>query len=341
MADRGSAHLAPAGRAVGGSGRWLLIAAALALAAAADASAENYPSKPIRLVVPVGAGSASDVRARQIGDRLSKALGQPVIIDNRPGAGSTIGAAYVAKAKADGYTLLYGTSADQGLAPVLHRNLPYDPRKAFVPVVQNALIPPILVVNPALGVSSLRELIDLAKKKPGQLTVGSWGEGTLTHLLGIQLGQEAGVELVQVPYKNAAEALNDVVAGHISMMFDYTPACKPFIAAGKLRALMTVGNKRSKILPDVPSAVEIGLPAIKHMGWSVISVPTGTPAHIVARLNTELVRIVRSPEIIQIIVDSGGDPDAVGGTPEQIAAFVRREQESLGELVKVTGMRIE
>lgn len=317
-----------------------VVSAILALASL-DAPAASYPSKTIKVIVPVGAGSASDVRARQIGERLSKALGQPVIIENRPGAGMTLGAAYVAKSKPDGYTLLYGTIADQALAPALHRNLPYDPRKDFVPIAQNSLIPPILVLNPSLGVSSMKELVELAKARPDRLTFGSWGNGTLTHLLGLQLAHEAGIQIVHVPYKNAAAALNDVVAGHVSMMFDYTITCRPFIEAGKLKALMTVGHKRSKLLSDVPSAAELGMPAIEHMGWSGIFAPAGTPREIIDRLNSELVRILRSPELIQIIVDSGGDPDAVGGSPEEVAAFVRREQETLAALIQATGMKAE
>jgi tripartite-type tricarboxylate transporter receptor subunit TctC len=318
-----------------------LAACAMLALASHEAASVGYPSKPIKIVVPVGAGSASDVRARQIGERLSQALGQPVIIENRPGAGLTLGAAYVAKSKPDGYTLLYGTTADQALAPALHRNLPYDPRKDFVAIAQNSLIPPILVVNPALGVSSMKGLIELAKARPGQLTFGSWGNGTLTHLLGLQLAREAGIQIVHVPYKNPAAAVNDVIAGHVSMMFDYTITCRAFIEAGRLKALMTVGHKRSKLLLDVPSAAELGMPAIEHMGWSGIFAPAGTPREIVDRLNAELVRILRSPELIQIIADSGGDPDAVGGSPEQVAAFVRREQETLGALVQATGMKIE
>jgi tripartite-type tricarboxylate transporter receptor subunit TctC len=320
----------------------IVLAAGIALTLSpARAFAENYPSKPIKLVVPVGPGSAADLRARQIADRLSKALGQPVVIENRPGAGSTIGAAYVAKSAPDGYTLLYGTIGDQAIAPALYPNLPYDPRKDFVPIVQNALIPPILVVNPSLGVSTMKELIALAKAKPGTVTIASWGNGTLPHLLALQLAREAGIQIVHIPYKNAGAALSDVVAGHVAMMFDYTPSSKPFVSAGRLKVLMTVGHKRARILPDVPSAEELGMPAIEHMGWSTILAPAGTSREIVKRLNTELVRIVRSPEIMQIIVDSGGDPDAVGRSPEEVAAFIRREQETLAALVKATGARAE
>lgn len=311
------------------------------LFASAVSLADGYPTKPVMLVVPVAAGSAADVRARQIGDHLSRALGKPIVIENRPGKSGTIGAAYVARSKPDGYTLLYATASDQALAPALYSDLAYDPRTAFTPIVQNSLVPPILVVNAALGVKSMTELIALAKAKPDQLTFGSWGSGTLTHLLGLQLAREAGIKIVHVPYKNAAAALNDVVAGHVAMMFDYTLTCRPFIAAGKVNALMTVGDKRSTILPEVPSAAELGMQAIQHMGWSLVVAPAGTPRDIVTRLNTELVRIVRSPELMQIIVDSGGIPDAVGGTPEGVAAFVKREQETLAALIKEMGMRVE
>lgn len=316
------------------------LAILLALASSL-ATAQSRPSKPIRLVVPVSAGSASDVRGRQIAERLAKALGQPVLVENKPGAGSRIGAAYVAAAKPDGYTLLYATTADQAMAPSLYPDLSYNPRTDFVPVVQNALIPPILVVNPALGVSTMKELIALAKARPDTLSIGSWGSGTLTQMLGLQFAREAGIRVAHVPYKNATDALNDVVAGHVSMMFDYTVTCRPFLSAGKLKALMTVGPKRSKILPDVPSAAELGMPAIRHQGWSVIAAPAKTPREIIARLNAELVPIVRSPEIMQIIVDSGGDADAVGGTPESIAAFIRHEQDSLVGVIKELGMRGE
>jgi tripartite-type tricarboxylate transporter receptor subunit TctC len=299
---------------------------------------ERWPSKPIKVVVPTGPGSSADIRARQIGDQLAKVLGKPVFIENRPGAGATIGADYVAKSPADGYTLLYGTIADQAIAPALYPSLPYNPRKDFVPIVQNALFPPQLVVNPALGVRSMKELIALAKAKPGQLMAGSWGNGSLTHLLVLQLNREAGIEISHVPYKNAASALSDVVGGHVSMMFDYIPATESLIKAGKLRPLMTVGSQRSKVLPDVPSAAEVGLPGIKHMGWSGFFAPAGTSKEIVARLHIELARIVRSPELAQIVVDSGGEVPATSS--EEFAAFVRHEQDEMAEIVKSIGAKV-
>ena len=313
--------------------------AALCLTSSVIVAQDKWPSKPIKVVVPVGAGSSADVRARQIADHLAKALGKPVLIENRPGAGATIGADYVAKSPGDGYTLLYGTIADQAIAPALYPNLPYNPRKDFLPIVQNTLIPPQLVVNPALGVRSMKDLIGLAKARPGQLMAGSWGNGSLTHLLLLQLNREAGIEISHVPYKNAASALSDVVAGHVAMMFDYIPATQSLIKAGKLRPLMTVGPQRSKVLPDVPCAAEVGLPGIKHMGWSGFFAPAGTPKEIVTRLHVELARIVRSPELAQIVIDSGGEVPA--GSPEDFAAFIRREQDEMAEIVKATGAKAE
>lgn len=303
------------------------------------ACADNYPSKLIRLVVPTSAGSTSDVRARQIAERLSAALKQPVIVDNRAGAGETIAADFVAKAAPDGYTILYGTIANLAIAPAFYPNLPYDPRRDFAPITQQNLIPPILVVSPKLGVRTPRELIALAKSKPGQLTCGSRGNGTITQLLLLQLNREAGIDIVHVPYKNSANALTDVVAGHIDMIFDYTPTSMPLITAGRLVPVLTVGHKRSKLLPDVSSAEEAGLPRLEHKGWSGFLVPVGTPKDIVKRLNAELVRIVRSPELAQFMVDSGGE--AVGNSPEEFAAFIRSEQESMAALVKATGARAE
>lgn len=291
------------------------------------------------MVVPTSAGSASDVRARQIAERLAVVLKQPVIVDNRAGAGETIGAIFVAKTAADGYTILYGTIGNLAVAPAFYPHLPYDPLKDFQPITQQNLIPPILVVSPKLGVRTFRELIALAKSKPGQLTCGSRGNGTHTQLLLLQLNRDAGIDVVHVPYKNSANALTDVVAGHIDMIFDYTPSSMPLISAGKLIPVLTVGHKRSKLLSDVPSAEEVGLPRLDHKGWSGFLVPAGTPREIVQRLNTEFVRIIRSPEVAQILVDSGGE--AVGNSPEEFAAFIRSEQESLAALVKATGAKAE
>jgi len=313
--------------------------AAWASGIASSSYAGNYPVKPNKVVVPLAAGSTADVRARQISEHLSKALGWQVIVENRPGAGNTLGADYVAKSAPDGYTLLYGTIADQSIAPALYPNLPYNPRRDFAPITQNALVPAILFVNAELGVRSMQELIALAKAKPAQLTFGSYGNGTLTHLLLAQLNRETGIEITHVPYKSAAAALTDVVAGRVSLLFDFVITAGPFVKAGKLRPLMIVGAKRSRVFPDVPSAAEVGLPRISHNAWAGFLAPAGTPRDIVNRLNTELVRIVRSPELAQIAVDSGGE--AVGNSPEEFAAFIRSEQDELAGLVKATGARVD
>lgn len=291
------------------------------------------------MVVPTSAGSTPDMRARQIAEQLSVALKQPVLVDNRPGAGETIAADFVAKAPADGYTILYGTVSNLAVAPAFYPDLPYKPLKDFTPITQTNRVPPILVVSPALGVRSWNELLALARSKPGQLTCGSRGNGSHTHAMLLLLNQQAGIAIVHVPYKNSANALTDVVAGHIDMMFDYTPTSMPLIQAGKLVPILTTGSRRSKLLPDVISATEAGFPRIDHVGWSGFLVRAGTPKVIVDRLHAELARIVRSPALAQIMVDSGGE--AVGNSPEEFAAFIRAEQESMAALVKLTGARGE
>ncbi len=318
------------------------VAPALCLVAAillGPAWADSYPNKLIKMVVPTSAGSVSDVRARQVAQRLAVALKQPVIVENRAGAGETLGADYVAKAAPDGYTILYGTISNLAIAPAFYPNLPYNPRKDFAPITQSNFVPAVLVANPKLGVRTMLELIALAKAKPGMLTCGSRGNGTHTQLMLFQLNREAGIDIIHVPYKNSASALTDVVAGQIDMIFDYSITIMPFIASGTLVPLMTVGHKRSKLLPDVQSADEAGLPRLEHMGWSGFLAPAGTPKDIIRRLNAELVRIVRSPALAQIMIDSGGT--AVGNSPEEFAAFIRSEQDSFAALVKLTGAKGE
>jgi tripartite-type tricarboxylate transporter receptor subunit TctC len=301
--------------------------------------ADNYPNKGIRVVLGQAAGGPADVRARQISQRLSAALGQQVIVENRPGAGGTLAADYVAKSAPDGYTLLYGNIGELTIAPNLYKHMSYDPLADLSPITQNSLIPPILVVSPSLGVASMKELIALAKAKPGELSAASYGNGTLTHLLILQLAREAGIEITHVPYKLMTAGQTDVIAGRVSMMFDYTISSGGFIKAGMLRPLMTVGRNRSKVLPDGPSAAEAGLPGIKHNAWTGFLAPAKTPKEIINRLNGELVRILRSPEIAQILIDSGGMP--VGNSPEEFAAFMRSEQAELSELIRVTGAKVE
>jgi tripartite-type tricarboxylate transporter receptor subunit TctC len=302
-------------------------------------AADTYPSRSIKAVVPQSAGSPPDVRARQIADRLSKSIGQPVIVENRPGAGGTIGAEYVAKSPPDGYTLLYGIISDQSIAPAFYLDLPYNPRKDFAPITLNALTPAILVVNSSLGVHSVKELVALAKAKPGQLTGGSYGNGTMNHLLLLQLGREAGINFVHVPYKSASNSMADLVSGQISIMFDYYHTSGSSIASGRIVPLMVVGHQRIKGLPNVPSAAEVGLPNIKHRSWTGYLAPAGTPKDIIKRLNAELVKALRTPELVQKLAESGGE--TIANSPEEFAAFIAKEQDEMAELVKVTGAKME
>jgi tripartite-type tricarboxylate transporter receptor subunit TctC len=321
-------------------GTWVCAAlCAVVATAAASALAQTYPSKPIRFVTAMAAGTTVDIRARQVGERVAKSIGQPVIVENRPGAGGTLAAAYVARAAPDGYTVLVGTVAEQAIALAIYPKLDYDPRKDFAPITQYAETATLLVANPALGVTNMQQLIALARAKPGRLSLGSWGNGTLTHLLTVQLAQVAGIDIQHVPYKNQAQALSDVVGGQIDLFWDYPVTSLSFIRAGRLRGLMVVGDRRVQPLPDVQSAAEAGLPAIRHKAWGGFLAPAGTPRPVVDRLNAEIVKALRSPEMERILAEQGSR--VVTNTPDEFAAFIRREQEELAQLAKAAGARVE
>ena len=312
---------------------------AVLAALAAMALAQTYPSKPIRFVTAMAAGTTVDIRARQVGERVAKSIGQPVIVENRPGAGGTLAATHVARAAADGYTVLVGTVAEQAIAPAIYPRLDYDPRKDFAPITQYAETATLLVANPGLGVSSVQELIALAKAKPGQLSLGSWGNGTLTHLLTVQFAQVAGIDIKHVPYKNQAQALSDVVGGQIDLFWDYPVTSLSFIKAGRLRGLMVVGSRRVQPLPEVPSAAEAGLPAMRHLAWGGFFAPAGTPRPVVDRLNAEIVKALRSAEMERILAEQGSR--VVTNTPDEFAAFIGREQEELAKLAAAAGAKLE
>jgi tripartite-type tricarboxylate transporter receptor subunit TctC len=303
------------------------------------APADDYPSRTIRFVVPFAAGTTVDIRARQVADRISKSLGQSVIVENRAGAGATIGAAHVARAAADGYTILVGSIADQAVAPNVYPNLPYDPRRDFAPITQYAETAPILVAHPGLGVSSVQEMIALAKRKPGEVFVGSWGNGTLTHLLTLQLAQLADIRITHVPYRSSSQALTDTVGGQISMTWDYPVSSMRFIQAGQLNALMVIGDRRVDPLPDIPSAAEAGLPEMRHLAWGGFFAPAGTPKHVVDRLNREIVRALNTPDMKALFAEQGSR--VVTNSPEEFAAFVRREQDALAALAQSAGARTD
>lgn len=321
--------------------RWIL-AIALAASGAIAATAEDgltYPTKPIRIVVPFSAGSIVDVRARQIGARLSKNIGQPVLIDNRPGATTILGADLVAKSAPDGHTLLMASGATFVVTPLVVDSLPYDPVKDFAPITQYSTGPLLLVVHPSLGVNSVTELIALAKSKPGELTHASPGAGTNAGIMAELFKQVAGVDIRPVVYKSEAPALSDVVAGHVPMIFSFLATSGPFIQEGRLKALMQTGPKRLKALPAVPTAAEVGLADATLTAWGGFWAPVATPKSIVARLNAELRKVILSEEYRRIMEASGNEPHA--NTPEEFAAFINAERPKWARIIKRAGVTTE
>ncbi len=313
-----------------GTGRTVLTAIALGLAASL-AAAQAYPLKPITLVVPFPPGGSSDALARAVTVPLSQRLGQPVIVESKPGAGATVGADYVAKAKPDGYTLLMG-AVHHTIATSVYKKLPYDFEKSFAPVSTVALVPNVLVVNAKTAVTDVKGLVALAKASPGKLSYGSNGNGTLQHLIGTQFAGIAGVELLQVPYKGSAPLTTDLLGGQVDMSFDTLTPLVPHIKGGKLRALAVTTAKRSGTLPDVPTLDEAGMKGFNQGTWFGILAPAATPKEVVAKLNAEIVKIIQSPEFRKRMEEIGAEP--VGDSPAQMAAQIKDDTARYARLVK-------
>ncbi len=310
----------------------------LALSAAA-AAAQPYPSKPIRLVVPFPAGGTTDILAREVGQRLSLSLGQPVVIDNRPGAAGNIGSELVAKSAPDGYTLLMATVGTHAINPNLYARIPYDHVKDFAPVVLVAGVPNVLEVTPSLPVHSVADLINLAKEKPGQINFASSGSGTSIHLSGELFKTMAGVDMTHVPYKGSAPAITDLIGGQVQVMFDNLPSSLQQIKAGKLRAIAVTSAQRAPALPDVPTIAESGLPGFEATSWFGIVAPTGTPPTIIARINADVNQWLQSPEAKDKLLAQGAV--AAGGSPEQFAAYIHAETEKWARVVKASGAKVD
>ena len=306
----------------------LAAAAALALP---GAWAQTRPSRSVSIIVPFPAGGTTDVLARALGQELSRTLGQPVVVENKPGAGATLGADYVAKSKADGYTLLMG-AVHHTIATSVYRKLGYDFEKDFAPITTVALVPNVLVVNPQVPAKTVQELLAQAKAQPGKLTYGSNGTGTGQHLIGAQFEGMGGVQLLHVPYKGSGPLTTDLLGGQISMSFDTVTPVLPHIKAGKLRALAVTTAKRSVALPDVPTLEEAGLPGFDMGTWFGMLAPAGTPKDIVARLNADMVKIIQSPEFRKKMDDIGADP--IANTPEQMARQIKDDTARFARLVK-------
>jgi len=319
--------------------RVLLQTCALALTLGCGAAqAQTWPTKPVTLVVPFSAGGTTDVLARALADRLTHSLGQMVIVESKPGAGATLGADYVAKAKPDGYTLLVG-AVHHTIATSVYKKLPYDFQKDLVPITTIALVPNVLVVNAATPAKSVAELVAFAKAAKEPLAYGSNGNGTAQHLIGTQFENQSGVPLLHIPYKGSGPLTTDLLGGQVAMSFDTITPVLQHIKAGKLRPLAVTTATRSSALPDVPTLEESGLEGFNIGTWFGVLAPAATPKDIVARLNTEMVKIIRSPEFKKRMDEIGAEP--IGNSQEQMARQVKDETEKFAKLVKDAKVVIE
>lgn len=313
--------------------------AVLLCAIALPAASQPYPAKPVRFVVPFAAGGPTDILARLIAQKLGEALGVSVVVDIRAGAGGTIGTELVAKSPPDGYTLLMGATSTHSIGPSLYARIGYDPIKDFAPVTLVANTPSLLAVHPALPVRSVKDLIALAKSRPGQLSYASAGNGSNNHLAGVLFSKMAGVNMVHIPYKGSGQALVDVIAGQVPLMFNNTASIMPFVRSGKLRAIALASAARSPLLPELPTIAETGLPGFEVRSWHGVFAPAGAPREITARLNAEIVKILRLPDVKERLNAQG--VELAGSSPEEFAAFVRKELAKWARLVKESGARID
>ena len=302
---------------------------------AAAAAAQSYPAKPIRIFVTIGPGAAADVLTRIVGERLAPRLGQPIVIENRAGAGGNIAADAVAKSAPDGYTLLMASSSTHGANASVYPTLPFDPIKDFTPIVLVASNPNVLVVPPSLGVNTLEELLALARQKPGELTYASGGTGTSMHISGEVLAMLGNVKLQHIPFKSTPEAINAALAGEVSMTFASAPTAMSQVKAGKLKALGVTTERPISSLPDVPPLAAQGLRGFDVYAWFGLAAPAGTPQPIIQRLNGETLAVLALPEVREKFASLGMEP--LGSTPAEFGAFIRSEIKRLGEVVRASG----
>lgn len=319
--------------------RSLLLRVALAFVATSAAAQAQYPAKPVRLVVPYPPGGGNDTLARLFGQKLTEALGQQIVVENRPGAGTIIGTALVAKSPPDGYTLLLSSIATHAFSPHLYSKPGYDPVRDFSPITLLVIAPTLLVVNPALPVKSLKELVALAKKRPGQLEFASAGTGSSAHMLGEVFKGLARIDIIQVPYKGGAPAIIGTISGEAQMMLDPAASVLPHVKSARLRALAVARASRLPDLPDIPTFAEAGMPDYTAAAWYSMHAPAKTPPEIIARLHKELARILASPDIKDRLRDLGSD--GVGNSPEEFAKFVAAESARYGKLIKELGLKAD
>jgi tripartite-type tricarboxylate transporter receptor subunit TctC len=301
--------------------------------------AQAYPARPIRWIVTYPPGGPTDVVARAIGSKLTAAWGQQIVIDNRAGAGGVIGTELAAKAVPDGYTLLFGTSAGLTINPALSNKLPYDAVRDFAPVSLLVLNPQLLVVHPSIAANSVKELIALAKARPGQLNYASVGQGSPNHL-GMELFKAlTGTQMVHVPYKGTGPALTDLLGGQIQLMFNSMPSVLPLVASGKLKALAVGSAQRSAAIPDIPTVAEAGVTGFENVTWYGMFAPSRTTRDIVVKLNREVVRILAEPEMAQRLAAQGAEPRS--STPEELAKFMQVESARWNKVIKAANIRLE
>jgi len=298
-----------------------------------------YPTKPIRFVVPYPAGGPLDAVARLLGQKVAESTGQPVIVENKAGAGGNIGADAVAKAPPDGYTILMGAVATHAINPTLYSSIPYDPVRDFIPVTQVASTPNVLVVNPSVPANNVREFIAYAKAHPGKLNFGSGSTGSAGHLAGELFGAMAGVQMTHVPYKGAAPAMNDLIGGQIQLMFDNLASSLGQVRAGRVRALAVTTARRTALAPELPTIAESGLPGFDISTWFGIFVPARTPREIVERLHSEFTRALAMPEVRDKMLALGAEP--VGNRADEFAAYIHAEAEKYARVIKASGARAD
>ncbi len=313
--------------------------AALVLALPVASHAQSYPAKPLRLIVPFAPGGGNDTIARAIAAQMSGSMGQQVVVDNRAGAGGVIGAEAAARAPADGYTLFLGGVGSHAVNPTLMPNLPYDAVKDFSPVSLIASAPSVLVVNPGVNARTVAELTAIAKASPGKLNYATNGNGSSSHLATLLYESMAGIQMTHVPYKGFAPALTDILGGQVQLMMNSIVALAPQIKAGKVRALAVSSKTRSSVLPDVPTMSEAGVTGYEAGSWYGILVPAGTPRDIVQRLNAEIVRAVKQPDVRERLAAEGADP--IGSTPEEFAAHIKIEMARLGKVIREAKLKPE
>jgi tripartite-type tricarboxylate transporter receptor subunit TctC len=314
-------------------------AAAVGLGPAAVLAQTAFPTKPITIVVPFTAGGTTDILARVVGLHMGTTLGQPVIVDNRAGAGGNIGSQLVARAAPDGYTILMGTVGTHAINQSLYKTMPFDPIKDFAPLSRVAMVPNLLVANPGQPYRTVKELIAYVKANPGKVSYASSGNGTSIHLSAELFKQMAGVEMQHVPYRGSAPAVADLLGGQTAIMFDNMPSAIPHVKGDKLRALAVTTSRRSPALPDVPTVAEAGVPGYEATSWFGLLAPAGTPADVVARLNGAIVKALADPEVQKKLAEQGAETH--GEKPEQFAAFIQSETAKWGKVVKQSGASVD